>query len=129
MYDESLIDDEYPKYHYHTVHSNDKHIPLTVAENGERRKLDQVANTSIHEFLQDIAERMEKGHFQGRSLILISGDGGFRNEVESLRSYGMVVNFIKPGEPSIYASLTSQTMSVNIYTLINTIILSLNKYS
>ena len=126
MYDESLIDDEYPKYQ---VYSNEEHIPLTVAENGERRKLDQVADTSIHESLQDLAERMKKRHYQGRSLILISGDGGFCNKVESLRSYDMVVNFIKPEEPSIYASFTSQTMSVNIDTLINTIILCLNKYS
>lgn len=109
-----FTNDEYPKYHYHAVYSNEKHILLTVAENGERRKFDHVADTSIQESLQDLAERMEKGRYQGRSLILISGDGGFCNKVESLRSYEMVVNFIKPGEPSICVSLTSQAMSVNI---------------
>ncbi|KAF3496616.1 hypothetical protein DY000_02058382 [Brassica cretica] len=101
-------DDEYPQFHYHAVYSSEEAIP------GDG-KVHQVADLYIKYSLQELAERTEKGLYQGRSLILISGDRGFRQHVESMRSYNMVVKFIKP--VSVFASLTSYAMSVSIDTV------------
>nr|VDD49913.1 unnamed protein product [Brassica oleracea] len=54
---------------------------------------------------------MKDGVYTARRLVLISGDKGFRDVVDDLRSKEMVVYFIKP-ERNVCAPLTSGAQSI-----------------
>ncbi|WZZ26057.1 hypothetical protein YC2023_009458 [Brassica napus] len=56
---------------------------------------------------------MKDGVYTARRLVLISGDKGFRDVVDDLRSKEMVVYFIKP-ERNVCAPLTSGAQSINL---------------
>lgn len=73
----------------------------------------EVAYLFIVDSLQNLLERMSDGFYTVRRLVLMSGDGGFRNIVNSLRSEVMEVSFIKP-DIKMCAPLTSGAPSVNL---------------
>nr|ALJ56191.1 BnaA7.mtHSP70-1-like protein [Brassica napus]ALJ56192.1 BnaA7.mtHSP70-1-like protein [Brassica napus] len=96
-------DDE---FHYHAVYDREEYIYFKS----------EFADLSIKNSIQNLIERMMEGSYQGKSLILMSGDGGFRKLVDLLRSNEMEVSFIKPASNDC-ASLTSDATSVSLDTV------------
>ncbi|KAH0902467.1 hypothetical protein HID58_041970 [Brassica napus] len=73
----------------------------------------QVADLEVVASLKELIQRMKDGVYTARRLVLISGDKGFRDVVDDLRSKEMVVYFIKP-ERNVCAPLTSGAQSINL---------------
>lgn len=110
---------QHPEFEYHKVYNSEKEIPVSLVTHKQQT---QIADTSINECLLDLYARIDETEHQPR-LVFLSGDKGFRRNIDLLRGKGMEVFFMKPGHTgALYPDLTGCScvpfsMSVHLNTV------------